>query len=98
MFETATEAGICRLGRPSARWLATGWSGGYRDADAAYNVSVPTGFERTDLAAYADERLAEAGFDRDGPTPLYGSQPPARTRREAAIHPGGHGIPAPSGH
>lgn len=72
MFETHRTAGICRLEREGARWLASGWDGGYRTADAAYNVSVPTGFERTDLDAYARERLSTAGFDRSGPVLLTG--------------------------
>jgi adenosylcobinamide hydrolase len=65
-------AGVCRLPLPGGRWLATGPSGGYRNGDAAYNVSVPEGFDRTDLADYADGRLAEAGFDRDGPVLFTG--------------------------
>ncbi|MFC7131800.1 MULTISPECIES: adenosylcobinamide amidohydrolase [Salinibaculum] len=72
MFETAVTAGVCRLARPGGRWLATGFDGGYHTADAAYNVSVPTGFERTDLDAYAADRLAEAGFESDGPRLLTG--------------------------
>ncbi|MFB6105627.1 MAG: adenosylcobinamide amidohydrolase [Halobacteriaceae archaeon] len=72
MFETTVEAGVCRARRPGARWLVTGPGGGYRDADAAYNVTVPEGFDRTDLAAYAAARRARAGFDADGPTLLTG--------------------------
>ena len=72
MFETVVRDGVCRLRRDGARWLATGWDGGYRRADAADNVSVPTGFERTDLGSYARERLARAGFERSGPVLLTG--------------------------
>lgn len=71
MCETARAAGVCRLSL-SGRWLATGGSGGYSDADAASIISVPEGFERTDLDAYASERLARAGFDDDGPALLTG--------------------------
>jgi adenosylcobinamide hydrolase len=71
MSEPAVSAGVCRLGL-SGRWLATGWAGGYRDGDAAYNVSVPSGFERTDLDDYARARLDGAGFGRDGPVLLTG--------------------------
>lgn len=63
MFEAAVSEGVLRLRRPGTRWLSTGWDGGRSRADAAYNVSVPEGFERTDLGAYRDERLARAGFD-----------------------------------
>lgn len=72
MFETTVRDGVCRLYHEDARWLATGWDGGYHRADAAYNVSVPTGFERTDLDSYADERLARGEFERSGPVLLTG--------------------------
>jgi len=72
MFETHCVDGVCRLADEGARWLATGWDGGYRTADAAFNVSVPTGFERTDLDDYARERLAAAEFERAGPVLLTG--------------------------
>jgi adenosylcobinamide hydrolase len=72
MFETTRRDGVCRLAAEESRWLATGWDGGYRTADAAYNVSVPTGFDRTDLDGYATERLASAGFERSGPVLLTG--------------------------
>jgi adenosylcobinamide hydrolase len=71
-FETELHEGVLRLGRPETRWLATGFGGGYRTAPAAYNVTVPTGFDRTDLAAYLRERRQEAGFDADGPGLLTG--------------------------
>jgi len=72
MFETEVRAGVCRVARPGARWLVTGLEGGYRNADVAYNVTVPEGFDRTDLAAYGTERRREAGFDGDGPVLLTG--------------------------
>ncbi|GAB3703263.1 adenosylcobinamide amidohydrolase [Halorubrum pallidum] len=62
MFDATVSEGVLRLRRPGTRWLSTGWAGGRSRGDAAYNVSVPEGFERTDLAAYRDERLARAGF------------------------------------
>ena len=67
-----TSAGVLRLAHPGARWLSTGWNGGFVAADAAYNVSVPTGFDRTELDAYVEERRREAGFDAEGPTLLTG--------------------------
>jgi len=71
VFETARRDGVAQLRREGARWLSTAWDGGYVAADAAYNVTVPTGFDRTDLDAYRERRLAEAGFPV-GPTLLTG--------------------------
>lgn len=70
--ETAVEDGVCQLRSPGSRWLVTGQAGGYRLADAAYNVSVPEGFDRTDLATYAADRRERAGFGVDGPVLLTG--------------------------
>ncbi|AGB37683.1 adenosylcobinamide amidohydrolase [Natronococcus occultus] len=64
--------GVIRLARPGTEWLSTGWNGGRRSADSAYNVSVPEGWARTDLAAYADERLERAGFEDAGPVLFTG--------------------------
>ncbi|WP_435065127.1 adenosylcobinamide amidohydrolase [Halobaculum sp. EA56] len=61
-FEPRVADGVLRLRRPGTRWLSTGWDGGLSEADAAYNVSVPEGWERTDLGEYVTERLAGAGF------------------------------------
>ncbi|PSP55336.1 adenosylcobinamide amidohydrolase [Halobacteriales archaeon QS_1_67_19] len=72
MFETAISEGVLRVRRPGARWLSTGWDGGRQAADAAYNVSVPEGFDRTDLDAYLDERLDRAGFADADPCLLTG--------------------------
>lgn len=62
MFEATVRDGVLRLRRPGTRWLSTGWDGGRSRGSAAYNVAVPEGFERTDLGAYRDERLARARF------------------------------------
>ena len=72
MFETEISEGVLRARREGARWLSTGWAGGCRTAGAAYNVSVPTGFERTDLDAYLAERRERAGFSESGPCLLTG--------------------------
>jgi len=64
VFDATVSEGVLRLSRPETRWLSTGWDGGRSRGAAAYNVSVPEGFARTDLAAYRDERLARAGLDR----------------------------------
>ncbi|MEF8973968.1 MAG: adenosylcobinamide amidohydrolase [Haloarcula sp.] len=71
MFETTVRDGVCQVRRDGARWLSTAWDGGYRTTDAVYNVTVPEGFERTDLDAYRAERLSAAGFPV-GPTLLTG--------------------------
>lgn len=72
MFETAASAGVLRIRRAGTRWLSTGWDGGLRQAEAAYDVSVPEDWDRVDVGAYVDERLDEAGFDEPGPTLLTG--------------------------
>lgn len=70
--ETAVADGVIQFRAPGTRWLVTGADGGYRDAGAAYNVSVPEGFDRTDLAVYATERRERAGFECPGPTLFTG--------------------------
>ncbi|MFB6353973.1 MAG: adenosylcobinamide amidohydrolase [Halobacteriales archaeon] len=72
MFEPAVADGVLQVRRPGTRWLSTGLDGGFVDAPAAYNVSVPEGFERTDVAAYATERRRRAGFEAPGPALLTG--------------------------
>ncbi|MFC7139736.1 adenosylcobinamide amidohydrolase [Halosimplex aquaticum] len=72
MFESEISAGVLCARRPGTRWLTTGFSGGYETADAAYNVTVPEGFDRTDLAEYVAERRERAGFDAPGPAMLTG--------------------------
>lgn len=82
MYRTECRAAVCRLHGPETRWLSAGFDGGYAERRAAYNVTVPDGFGRTDLAAYAAERRKEAGFDVRGPTLLTGvSQAHARGAR-----------------
>ncbi|WP_144924799.1 adenosylcobinamide amidohydrolase [Halorubrum salsamenti] len=72
MFDATVREGVLRLCRPETRWLSTGWNGGRSRANAAYNVSVPEGFDRTDLGAYRDERLARVGFKSErGPPTLF---------------------------
>ncbi|WP_435157011.1 adenosylcobinamide amidohydrolase [Haladaptatus sp. DFWS20] len=72
MFETTVRDDVLQVARPRTRWLSSGWNGGLLDASAAYNISVPEGFERTDLDTYIDERRTDAGFDRSGPNLLTG--------------------------
>jgi adenosylcobinamide hydrolase len=72
MFETTVADGVLRLRRPEMRWLSTGWEGGFEQAEAAYNITVPEGWERTDVGTYIDERREQAGFTASGPTLLTG--------------------------
>lgn len=72
MFEPTVRDDVLQIRRPETRWLSTGWDGGFETADAAYNVSVPEGWDRTDLDAYVEERRDGAGFDLDGPALLTG--------------------------
>lgn len=86
MFEATVRDGVCRLAGPEARWLATGWDGGYATADGAINVSVPEGFDRTDLADYVAARRERAGFDGGGPALLTGvDQTHARGARAGTV-------------
>ncbi|MFB9825452.1 adenosylcobinamide amidohydrolase [Halobaculum roseum] len=68
-FETAVSEAVLRLRRPDTRWLSTGFDGGFAEASTAYNVSVPEGWERTDLDAYVAGRLDAAGFASPGDDP-----------------------------
>ena len=72
MFESRVTDGVLRARRPGTRWLSTVFSGGYETADAAYNCTVPEGFDRTDLPEYVAERRERAGFDDAGPAMLTG--------------------------
>ncbi len=73
-YDAIRRDGVLRVDRPDTEWLSTGPNGGRRTADHAYNLSVPEGWERTDLATYVEERLERAGFD-----------PPGATRRGPAL-------------
>lgn len=72
MFDVTVRDEILQLARSDGRWLSTGWNGGFSTADAAYNITVPEGWDRTDLDAYVDERLQAAGFETPGPALLTG--------------------------
>ncbi|MFC7115770.1 adenosylcobinamide amidohydrolase [Natronoarchaeum sp. GCM10025703] len=72
MAEPRVRDGVLQLSAPGTTWLSTGWNGGRSRADAAYNCTVPEGWERTDLDRYIAERRSGAGFEREGPTLLTG--------------------------
>jgi adenosylcobinamide hydrolase len=71
-FETTRSDDVLQILRPQTRWLSTGVTGGYVSADAAYNITVPDGWNETELRSYADQRTAAAGFDTTGPALLTG--------------------------
>lgn len=72
VFESVVRDGVCRLHRPGTRWLSTGHAGGESVGPVAYNVSVPEGWDETDVDGYVDRRLSAAGFEETGPTLLTG--------------------------
>jgi adenosylcobinamide hydrolase len=77
-LEATVRDGVCRLVSPGARWLSTGARGGLADADAAYNVTVPDDWPRTDLGRYAARRIDRAALpapDRDGDDRPQGAGP-----------------------
>lgn len=64
--------GVLQVARPETEWLHTGWNGGRIDADTAYNISVPEGWDPDNLERYVADRLANAGFESPGPALLTG--------------------------
>lgn len=72
MFDWTQRGSVFQIYNPEARWLSTGWNGGYSDADAGYNVSVPEGWERTDLDSYISEQRDAHNFSTAGPALLTG--------------------------
>jgi adenosylcobinamide hydrolase len=86
MVEFERRDGVLRLHRPGTRWLSTGWAGGASTGPAAYNVTVPEGWECDAIESYVDTRLADAGFERDGPVLLTGvAQRHARGARHGSV-------------
>jgi adenosylcobinamide hydrolase len=71
-FDATSRDGVLQVRAPGTRWLSTGFDGGFERADAAYNVAVPDGWDRTDLDAYVAERRERAGFESDGPALMTG--------------------------
>lgn len=87
-FSARVVDGVCRLSRPGTRFVSTGFDGGIRVADAAYNVTVPEGFDERDLRSYVDDRLEGAGLDGapGAPALLTGvSQSHARRARHGSV-------------
>jgi adenosylcobinamide hydrolase len=83
MFEYERTDERLTLHRDGITWLSNGVNGGIVRADAAHNLTVPAEFDRTDLTAYAAERLGERPA---GPTLLTGvRQSHARGARREAV-------------
>lgn len=72
MFNAALQDNVLCIRAPGAEWLSSGPAGGFCSADAAYNITVPDSFTRTDLDAYITERRERAGFTTSGPALLTG--------------------------
>lgn len=72
IIDTTVRDGLVRIERPGTEWLSTGYDGGRSHGDVADVLSVPEGFDRTDLDEYVRERLASVGFDPAGPALLTG--------------------------
>jgi adenosylcobinamide hydrolase len=86
VFESTVRDGVLRLARPETRWLSTGHAGGASVGPAAYNVSVPEGWDEMDVGGYVERRLDAAGFDERGPALLTGvSMRHARRARCAPV-------------
>lgn len=71
-FELRIVDGVLQIRRRATRWLSTGWNGGFERADAAYNLTVPKGWSRTDLDEYLKQRRDRAEFEIEGPALLTG--------------------------
>lgn len=72
MFNVTPNKGVLQLAYPRSEWVSSGWDGGFTTADAAYNISVPTNWEHTDLDTYAENRRNKSGFSSPGPTLFTG--------------------------
>lgn len=72
MFQTSRRKGVLELRRPETEWLSTGWEGGRCRADTTHSVTVPEGWDPADLGTDVEDRLTDAGFERDGPVLLTG--------------------------
>ncbi|MDH5019640.1 adenosylcobinamide amidohydrolase [Halobacterium rubrum] len=70
MFDATVRDGVLELAAPGARWLSTGWDGGFAAADRAFNVTVPEGWHPDDVGSWATDRITAAGFDPGSDAPL----------------------------
>lgn len=70
MFDATAADGVLKLAAPGARWLSTGWDGGFAAADRAFNVTVPEGWHPDSVGSWAADRIGDAGFDPAGDAPV----------------------------
>jgi adenosylcobinamide hydrolase len=70
--EATRRDGVLQITGPETRWLSTGWDGGVSTGGAAYNITVPTGWDETAVSAYVERRKHRAGFSAAGPALLTG--------------------------
>ena len=85
-YEAAVRDGVLRVRRPGTEWLSTGANGGRIRTDCAYNVSVPEGWNRTDLETYVDERLERVGFLEGRISATAGGRGPALLTGVDVVH------------
>jgi adenosylcobinamide hydrolase len=71
-FELRVEESVLQVRRRATQWLSTGWNGGFTQTDAAYNLTVPDGWSRTDLDEYLQQRRTHAAFNIEGPALFTG--------------------------
>ncbi|GAA0510659.1 adenosylcobinamide hydrolase [Halorubrum aquaticum] len=81
-FRAHVVDGVCRFRSADGptRFLSTGFDGGVRVADAAYNLTVPEGWDdagRRDLRAYVDGRIGAVGFGEETETDGHAGNAPA---------------------
>jgi len=72
LFESTVRSNVLQVRSDELNWLSTGANGGSWRATAAYNITVPEGWDETDLEAYTQKRRVEAGFEQPGPALLTG--------------------------
>jgi len=85
LFESTVQSNVLQLRADELKWLSTGANGGSWRATAAYNITVPEGWDETDLESYAERRRATSGFEQPGPTLLTGVD--QRHARRARLDP-----------
>ncbi len=72
MFETTIRAGVLQVSSENCRWFSTTWNGGYSTGNVAYAITVPEGWNETDLNEYQKIRRERAEFVGTGPTLFTG--------------------------
>ncbi len=63
---------VLQVRQPDTRWLSTGYNGGFHQTEVAYNMTVPDGWDRTDINVYVRTRRQQADYTTAGPALLTG--------------------------